>query len=127
MRAIDIQEDVQAIEDVVRAYFDSFATKNTNMMERLVHPDLAKRQFVNSADGQGHIEQMSALRLIQLSRLYGAGEVSATARRDVRVLEIYGNIATAIGITEDYHDFLHLAKLNGTWQLVNVLWAMQEK
>jgi hypothetical protein len=127
MQAIEIQEDVQAIEAVVRGYFDSFAIADSARMEEVVHPDLAKRSLSTNEDGTARLEQMSALRLIQLSRLYGSGEVPANARREIRVLEIYGNIATAIGISDDYHDFLHLAKLNGTWQIVNVLWAMQEK
>jgi hypothetical protein len=122
-----VNEDVQSIESIVRGYFDSFAMKDESWMESLVHPDLAKRHLVANPDGSQRIEQMSALKLIQNSRSYGKGSIPENARREVRVIDVYGNIATAIGLSESFVDYLHLAKINGTWQIVNVLWAFQEK
>lgn len=122
-----VNEDIQIIETIVRGYFDSFATKDESRMESLVHPDLAKRHLVSNPDGSQRLEQMSALKLIQNSRSYGKGSIPENARREVRVLDIYGNIATAIGLSESFVDYLHLAKIDGTWQIVNVLWAFQEK
>jgi len=122
-----VNEDVTSIEAIVRGYFDSFANKDEAWMESLVHPDLAKRHLVPTADGRQRVEQMSALKLLQNSRSYGKGEVPANAHRDIRVVDVYGNIATAIGISDDFVDYLHLVKLEGSWKIINVLWAMREK
>jgi hypothetical protein len=127
MQDIKVQDDVLAIEEVVRGYFDSYALQDQAWLERVVHSQLAKRSLSTTDSGQQRLEQMSALGLLQSSRAYGGGTIPNGARRDVRVLDIYGTIATAVGVTDDFVDYLHLAKINGTWQIVNALWAMQEK
>lgn len=119
-----IQADVQAIETVVAGYFDSFSRQDYAQLESLIHPDLAKRHLNSNAEGQKSLYHMSAVKLIESSRTYGSGE---PALSDITVLDVYGDIATAKGVSGHFVDYVHLAKLEGRWLIVNVLWAMHEE
>jgi hypothetical protein len=41
----------------------------------------------------------------------------------VSILDIYGDIATVRADTYEYVDYLHLARSQGRWLIVNVLWT----
>jgi uncharacterized protein (TIGR02246 family) len=43
-------------------------------------------------------------------------------RREVEILEIFGNAASARARMTDWIDLMHLARVNGEWKIVNVLW-----
>jgi len=55
----------------------------------------------------------------------GNGERMERALQDVRILDIYENASSARVDAGDWVDFLHLAKWNGRWVIVNVLWEMR--
>jgi hypothetical protein len=41
---------------------------------------------------------------------------------EVEVVEIYGDIATAIVRSTVYREYLHLVRTAGGWQIANALW-----
>ncbi|NLP12112.1 nuclear transport factor 2 family protein, partial [bacterium] len=43
-------------------------------------------------------------------------------RKDITILDAFGNTACVRVDAADWVDFLQLGKLNGQWQIVNVLW-----
>ena len=54
----------------------------------------------------------------------GSDDVPANKRYyEVSVLDIYEDIACARAESYEYVDFLHLAREEGQWVIVNVLWA----
>ena len=52
---------------------------------------------------------------------------AANRRKDVRILDIYQNAASAKIDASDWVDYLHLAKWNGRWVIVNVLWELHPR
>jgi hypothetical protein len=50
----------------------------------------------------------------------------ANQQKDVTVLDVFGNAATAKVIANDWIDYLHLVKWNDRWVIVNVLWEMKK-
>ena len=70
--------------------------------------------------------QMSAMTLVQLTR-EGDGKSTPKEKqqKDVTVLDIFGNAASAKVIASDWIDYLQLAKWRGRWVIVNVLWEMK--
>ena len=96
-------------------------------MERALHPELAKRIVrTDPKSGRSGIGMQSALTLINGSKAGYGTQIPATRRRkDVRILDIYENAASARVDAGDWVDFLHLAKWNGRWVIVNVLWEMR--
>ena len=44
---------------------------------------------------------------------------------DVTVLDVFENAASAKIVASDWVDYLHLARWNGEWKIVNVLWELK--
>ena len=47
---------------------------------------------------------------------------AAQRRTDVRILDIFGNTASVRVDADRWIDYLHIAKWNGRWVIINVLW-----
>ena len=118
--------DAESIKKAALDYIEGWYEGNAERMERALHPELAKRIVRTDARGRNSLGQMGAMTLVQFTR---AGEGKDIAKekqqKDVTVLDIFGNAATAKIIASDWVDYLHLAKWNGRWVIVNVLWEVK--
>ena len=95
-------------------------------MTRALHPELVKRILVTEQSGAPRINGMTAAQLIAGTRSGGGTSTPAAERKsDVRVLDIFGNAATAKIDAGAWVDYLHLVKSGGRWQIVNVLWELR--
>jgi hypothetical protein len=96
-------------------------------MERALHPALAKR--IVETDPKSHksvLSQMGAKELIQHTGTGGGQKTPAKGRQaDVSILDIYQGAASAKVIAADWVDYLHLARWNGRWLIVNALWEFK--
>ena len=118
--------DSAAIRQAALDYIVGYWEGNGERMERALHPELAKRIVRTAPSGQSVIQQMSAMTLTLITRGGGGRMVPAAQRRsDVRILDIYQNAASARIDAGQWVDYLHLAKWNGQWKIVNVLWEMR--
>ena len=43
-------------------------------------------------------------------------------RIDVTVVDVYGNIASAVVDSDVYREYLHLVRTDDGWRIVNALW-----
>jgi hypothetical protein len=108
-------------------YIDGYYEGDASRMERALHPDLAKRIVRTDPErGWSHLGQMSALTLIQATRSKEATP-AAERQQDVTILDIYGNAASVKVVAADWVDYLHVAKWNGEWKIVNVLWELKPR
>jgi hypothetical protein len=48
-------------------------------------------------------------------------------QKDVTILDVFGNTATVKAVMNDWIDYMHEAKFDGQWRIVNVLWEMKPK
>lgn len=114
----------QAALDYIEGYYEGDGAR----MERALHPELAKRIVRTNEQGRSQLGQMSAMSLVLGTRAGGGKDVPAANRRkDVRILDIYQNAASAKIDASDWVDYLHLAKWNGRWVIVNVLWELHPR
>jgi Putative lumazine-binding len=112
----------RAALDYIVGYYEG----NGARMERAVHPELAKRIVRTDPKGNSQLGQMSAMSLVLGTRAGGGRDTPAADRRaDVTILDIYRNAASARIYASGWVDYLHLAKWNGRWVIVNVLWELQ--
>ena len=120
--------DAELIKQTALDYIEGFYEGSGERMERALHPELAKRIVRVDDRGRYNLGQMSALTLIQGTRRGGGKETpKEKQQKDVTVLDIFGNAASAKIIASDWIDYLHLAKWNGRWVIVNVLWELKPK
>lgn len=119
--------DGELIKQAALDYIEGWYEGNAERMERALHPELAKRIVrTDRASGRSGLGQMSAMTLVQSTRA-GGGKNTAKEKqqKDVTVLDIFGNSASAKIIASEWVDYLHLAKWNGRWVIVNVLWELK--
>lgn len=111
----------QAALDYIEGYYEGDGAR----MERAVHPELAKRIVRTNDQGRSQLGQMSAMTLVLGTRAGGGKDIPAAERRkDVTIFDIYQNAASAKIYASGWVDYLHLAKWNGRWVIVNVLWEL---
>lgn len=116
--------DSAGIRAAALDYIEGWYEGNAERMERALHPELAKR-IVNTdpRNGRSSLGQMGALTLINNVRRGGGKETPPDQRRkDVRILDIFGNTASVRIDAATWIDYLQVAKWNGRWVIVNVLW-----
>ena len=116
--------DTAAIRAAALDYIDGWYTADGARMERALHPELAKRNVTTDpASGRSRLIQMSAMTLVQSTRRGGGSNIPAAERKDeVRILDIFGSAASARVTAATWVDYMHLAKVNGQWVIMNVLW-----
>jgi hypothetical protein len=119
--------DSAAIRQAALDYIEGWYEGNAERMERAVHPDLAKRIVnVNPQNGRPSLGHQSAMTLVANARARGPNATPANERRkDVRLLDVFGNTASVRVDASSWVDYLHVAKWNGRWVIVNVLWEMR--
>lgn len=114
----------QAALDYIEGYYEG----NADRMARAVHPELAKRIVNVDERGRYRLGQMSAMTLVEATRAGGGKDTpQADQRKEVRILDIYQNAASAKIDASYWVDYLQLAKWNGRWVIVNVLWEMHPR
>lgn len=118
--------DRDAIKQTALDYAEGWYEGNAERMERSLHPRLAKRIARQTPQGQTALGEMSALELVQGTR-GGSGKQTAKAeqQKDVTILDALTGSATVKLEMRDWVDYMHIAKFNGRWVIVNVLWELK--
>lgn len=118
-------DDQAAIARAALDYAEGYYEGDAARMERALSPNLSKRGLVFSArSGASYLQQMNSETLIEAARA-GWGKLPAEQRQiDYQLLDVGVNTASARIFTAKFKDYLHLAKQNGEWRIVNVLWRL---
>jgi hypothetical protein len=120
--------DSSGIRQAALDYIEGYYEGNADRMARAVHPELAKRIVRVNEQGRYMLGQMSAMTLVEGTRAGGGKDTPVAERRkDVTIFDIYQNAASAKIYASGWVDYLHLAKWNGRWVIVNVLWELHPR
>jgi hypothetical protein len=119
-----MEQDKEALVAAARDYMEGALNADAERMARGVHPELTK-VVVNTypQTGRQSLSYNTSTLLVEWTR--GAAEQMANVDKnvDVTVFDIGESLAAARAIGQNWYDFLQLAKINGQWRIVNVLWA----
>ena len=119
-------EDIASIERAARDYIEGYLTGDAERMADCLHPEFTKRSTEPD-------ESSGALRIDAMSR---ADMVAVAARgRGARwpkaytltVHDAFRNIASVTVNSAGYVDYLHIARFEDRWRIVNVLWEPLER
>lgn len=120
-------EDLEAIRRTALDYIEGWYAGDAERMERSLHPDLAKR-IVHTRNGESWLDHMGTEKLVTGTRAgIGKSTPAAEQRKDVKILDVFANAASVRVDARDWIDYMHMAKWNGRWVIVNVLWEMRPK
>lgn len=127
-QAPDTKKDELAIRQAALDYIEGWYEANPERMERALHPDLAKRYVTRLPTGKEILQSVSAQAMVEMTRAGGGSKMPKEKQQnEVVVLDIDGDIAAAKTTSAGYVDYLQLAKTNGQWKIVNVLWKPRQK
>lgn len=116
--------DTAAIRATALDYVEGWYEGNPTRMTRALHPELVKRIVVSdTATGKSVLQNMGASALVNGARHgYGKNTPKDRQQKDVTILDIFNHAASAKAVMADWVDYMQLAKVDGRWLIVNVLW-----
>lgn len=119
------EADQQAIRATALDYMQGWYEGDAARMDSSLHEILAKRSV--TVNEETKLEQLWNLSKAEMVE-YTAGGGGKDAPRDelvydVTILDSFKEVVTIKVAAYDFVDFLHLAKLNGAWKIVNAIWA----
>lgn len=119
--------DSTAIRAAALDYIEGWYSGDAERMARAVHPALVKRIVaVNRETGEAFVDDMGAGKLVAGTRAaYGRETPEDQRRTDVTIFEVFGNAASVKIDAGGWVDYLHLAKIDGRWTILNVLWELR--
>ena len=117
--------DEEEIRQAVLNYANSAYEVKPELVEESVHPKLQKIGYVKRGDMTEYRQLW--MNFYELRELVSGWNKdgrfdAATARRDVKILDRLDQTAVARLDAEWGIDFFQLAKLDGTWTIMNVIW-----
>jgi len=113
--------DEAAIGDVARAYIESWLEGEAGRMHSALHPMLAKRGLDYGRDAAPTgLHHLDAEYMVESA---GRGPRPQFGRQaEVTMLDLAANVASVKVVSEPFVDYLHLARIDGRWRIVNVLY-----
>ncbi len=120
-------EEVEAITNAALDYGEGWYEGDAERMGRALHPELSKRMvFTDPKTGRSRLSHQGAMTLVQNTRAGGGKDAPVEDRSsEVTILEVFENAAVVKVDGPEWVDFLHMAKWNGRWVIVNVLWELK--
>ncbi len=115
--------DSTAIVATALDYLEGWYEGNADRMDRALHPDLAKRVVMNTADGKTELQHMGEQDLVGMTRRRGERD-KVDLRDRIRILDVFGKAAVVRADADGWVDFLQIARIEGEWVIVNVLWEL---
>lgn len=126
-KAVEVEKSAikQAVLDYIEGWYDGDPVR----MERALHPEyLTKRGiFIDPESKETSVRVLDAKMMIEYTKRGGGKNFprEKLKENEVVILDIYKNTATVKALSTQYVDYLHLAKFNGEWKIVNVIWEFR--
>ncbi len=114
------QDDLNAIHQTALDYIESWYDCDETRAAKVLHPDLVKR-FIdnNNLHGMGTDDMLHLIHKQEGEKYKGDRQIKIT------VLDVFKDIAAVKVESAEYHDYVHIGKLNGNWVIINVLWGFK--
>ena len=114
--------EYEAVRQAVLDYVEGVYEGNPTRIRKSVHPDLVKGGFF-AVDAIYQFTAMTFTEFVELAKNYNKDDrIPSDAPRNVVVYDILDQIASAKLIAWWGTDYMHLAKYDGKWMIVQVLW-----
>jgi Putative lumazine-binding len=119
--------DSTAIRAAALDYAEGWYEGNADRMARAVHPELVKRIVaLDTVTGRSLIQSMGASALVNGTRRgFGKRTPPEKQEKAVRILDVFQNVASVRITMSEWIDYLQLARVDGRWVIVNVLWELK--
>ncbi|WP_190809471.1 nuclear transport factor 2 family protein [Flagellimonas sp. S3867] len=123
------KKDSIEIKQVALDYIESQHNVQPKQFERAAHPRMVKRTFWTDKNTQKeYLRETFTDAMILLAETYNKGgdKFPQNPKKEVVILDVYDKSASVKLIADEWIDYMHIIKLNGKWQIVNVLWQFND-
>lgn len=115
------------IEKAVRDYIDGWYEGSAERMKRALHPELVKRRVVALPNGREVLDSVGADPMVEYTAMGGGKDSRKEGQHnEVVILDVSPQTASVKTVSHQFIDYIHLAKVNGEWRIVNVLWELNK-
>jgi hypothetical protein len=120
-----VESDRAAIRQTALDYIEGYFSGDAERMERALHPELHKvLPVAHPKTGRMFIDKVGAGFIIEATRAK-LGLLEEDKRNiEVTIFDINQDIAMIEVLSTMFYDYIQLAKIDGQWKIVNVLWKM---
>lgn len=115
--------DRAAIRQAALDYAEGFYEGSAERMARALHPALLKRGLLPPGVENRFLQLMNAEMLIDLTDS-ARGRPSGDRHLDFALFDLGDDVASARIFTDQFNDYLLLAKQDERWRIVSVLWQV---
>jgi hypothetical protein len=111
--------DYLGVKEAPYYYITSWYAGDSIQMKQALHPKLVKRRVVTTSD----VRNVTYDWMINAVKS-GKWKIDniKQAQKDIQILDQTDTIASVKVISNEYIDYLHMAKVNNQWKIVNALW-----
>jgi len=116
--------DAAAVTRTVEDYFLGWYDGDADRMRRALHPDLAKRSFIEQNGKPAMLRGVTAAQMVTWTADgQGRTDDEGGRRLAITVDEIHGPIASARVDSALYREYVHLVLTPDGWRIANTLWT----
>lgn len=122
-------QDTLEITQVALDYIESQHNLKPEQFERAAHPRMVKRTFwVNKKTQKEYLGETFKDAMVLLAETYNQNgdKFPENPMKEVIILDVFDKTASVKLIADDWIDYMHIVKLEGKWQIVNVLWQFKD-
>jgi hypothetical protein len=126
------KSDSLAVETACRNYIEGWKDGDMGKIANAVSPELTKRTVMRDREGNSYTTDMSYSSFQAFARTTKHGvrmpdlEPDKEITCEVIIYDITGDFALAKTIVSKYgfFDYCQLAKVDGEWKIINILWGL---
>jgi len=117
-------DEREKVREAVLDYVEGVYQVEPARIERSVHPELSKRGYWREKGKDGYATgKMSQAELVEVAKTWNkSGKLPKDAPKEITIFDVQDQTASAKLVAAWGTDYFHLAKYNGKWMIVNVLW-----
>jgi hypothetical protein len=104
---------------------EGWYTGDSARLASALHPDLNKVRVIRLRNGSEILETQTADLLVKASKR-STDKPEERPNIDVEILTISKNTASVKIVSPEFIDLAHVAKRDGEWVIVNVLWHLTD-
>lgn len=122
-------DDRAAVKQAAMDYIEAVYNVNPAQIERSVHPELVKRGFyAKPGEAAYSPNAMTFTQLVNLAKTYNAkSHIPKDAPKEVIVFDV-SDMTASVKVTAVWGiDYIHLAKYDGNWKIINIIWQSLPK
>lgn len=115
-------DDRAAVRQAALDYITAVYESKPELIERSVSPELTKHGFMRQKDGTSRRNRMTYQELLQVAREWNADRKRDLSINEVTVGQVLDLTATATVRANWGIDHMQLAKIDGAWKILNIVW-----